>query len=86
MKAAGARRVRLVPFLLVAGGHATKDLAGDGPESWKSAFEREGFEVEVQLQGMGENPPGGGGLRGAHEEGHRGFQAGHVKFSIRRCK
>ena len=52
----GVRRVRLLPFLLVAGGHAAKDLAGDDPKSWKSAFEAAGFEVEVLLRGMGENP------------------------------
>ncbi len=54
--ASGVGRVRLLPFLLVAGGHATKDLAGDDPTSWKSAFEEAGFEVEVLLRGMGENP------------------------------
>ncbi|HPE63276.1 MAG TPA: sirohydrochlorin cobaltochelatase [Methanothrix sp.] len=56
VRAAGVGRVRLDPFLLVAGGHATKDLAGDDPTSWKSAFEEAGFEVEVLLRGMGENP------------------------------
>ena len=25
-----------------------------GPESWKSTLEREGFEVEVHLRGLGE--------------------------------
>ncbi|AET64057.1 sirohydrochlorin cobaltochelatase [Methanothrix harundinacea] len=55
-KAADVRRVRLLPFLLVAGGHATKDLAGDDPESWKSAFEEAGFEVDLNLHGMGDTP------------------------------
>ena len=49
-------KVRLMPFLLVAGGHATKDLAGDDPKSWKSVFERAEFEVDLNLQGMGDNP------------------------------
>ncbi|HWQ20829.1 MAG TPA: sirohydrochlorin cobaltochelatase [Methanotrichaceae archaeon] len=49
------RKIRLMPFLLVAGAHALSDLAGDGPGSWKSAFEKEGFDVEVSLQGLGEN-------------------------------
>lgn len=55
-KAAGVRRVRLVPFLVVAGGHAAKDIAGDGSGSWKRAFEEAGYEVDLNLLGMGENP------------------------------
>ncbi len=56
VRATGVAKVRLMPFLVVAGGHATKDLAGDDPKSWKRAFERAGFEVDLNLQGMGENP------------------------------
>jgi sirohydrochlorin cobaltochelatase len=56
VKKSGVAKVRLMPFLVVAGGHAKKEMAGDDPESWKSAFERAGFEVEVLLRGMGENP------------------------------
>lgn len=56
VKESGVAKVRLMPFLVVAGGHAKKDLAGDDPKSWKSAFERAGFEVELHLRGMGENP------------------------------
>ena len=55
VKASGAGRVRLMPFMVVAGDHATNDMAGDEPDSWKSIFEQEGFEVEVYLQGMGSN-------------------------------
>ena len=56
VRASGVSRVRLVPFLLVAGGHASKDIAGDGSESWKSSFEEAGFAVDLNLLGMGENP------------------------------
>jgi len=55
LKSSGIKKIRLMPFLLVAGAHALSDLAGDGPGSWKSAFEKEGFEVCVYLQGLGEN-------------------------------
>lgn len=55
LKASGANRVQLWPFLLVAGGHAAHDIAGDDPASWKSILEREGFEVQVHLQGLAEN-------------------------------
>lgn len=54
LKGFGVRKVRLLPFLLVAGGHAVNDIAGAGPESWKSTLEREGFEVEVHLRGLGD--------------------------------
>jgi len=56
VREAGIAKVRLIPFLVVAGGHALKDLAGDGPNSWKSVFEKAGFVVELYLRGMGENP------------------------------
>ena len=49
------KKVILKPFLLVAGGHAMVDLAGDSPKSWRSIFEQEGFHTEVILKGLGEN-------------------------------
>lgn len=49
----GAKKVKLMPFLLVVGGHAMEDLAGDSPNSWKSAFERVGFQTELSLKGLG---------------------------------
>jgi sirohydrochlorin cobaltochelatase len=54
IKGSRAKRVRLLPFLLVAGGHAENDIAGAGPKSWKSMLEQEGFEVAVRLCGLGE--------------------------------
>ena len=54
-KGSGTKKIRLLPFLLVAGGHAEKDIAGDDMASWKSTLSREGFEVETQLCGLGES-------------------------------
>lgn len=54
-KKSGVKKVVLMPFLLVAGGHALEDLAGDSASSWRCAFEREGFCTEVNLKGLGEN-------------------------------
>jgi sirohydrochlorin cobaltochelatase len=54
-KSSGTKKIRLLPFLLVAGGHAEKDIAGDDMASWKSTLSREGFEVETQLCGLGES-------------------------------
>jgi sirohydrochlorin cobaltochelatase len=54
LKGSRAKKARMLPFLLVAGGHAENDIAGAGPKSWKSMLEREGFEVAVRLCGLGE--------------------------------
>lgn len=55
LKNHGIKRVKLMPLLLVAGDHAINDMAGDEEDSWKSILEREGFEVEIYLHGLGEN-------------------------------
>ncbi|MCD7735573.1 MAG: sirohydrochlorin cobaltochelatase [Lachnospiraceae bacterium] len=47
-------RVILAPFMIVAGDHAQKDLAGESEDSWKSRFEKEGFKVSCVLKGLGE--------------------------------
>ncbi len=48
-------RVVLEPMMVVAGDHANNDMAGDEEDSWKSAFEGAGYEVECVLRGLGEN-------------------------------
>lgn len=50
------RRVVLAPFMIVAGDHATNDMAGDDPDSWRSQFEAAGFPVKCVLKGLGEYP------------------------------
>jgi len=54
LKDSGARVVRLLPFLLVAGGHAENDIFGCSPASWKSVLERDGYEVIADRRGLGE--------------------------------
>ncbi len=49
------KKVILMPFMLVAGDHATNDMAGDEKTSAKSQLIEAGFEVEVYVQGLGEN-------------------------------
>lgn len=51
LKQAKARRVVLVPFMFVAGDHAKNDIS----EEWKAALEKEGFHVELRLEGLGQN-------------------------------
>lgn len=54
VKAEGYKKVVLQPLMVVAGDHANNDMAGDEEDSWKSIFEKEGFEVECLLKGLGE--------------------------------
>ena len=54
VQAGGYTKVVLQPLMVVAGDHANNDMAGDEPDSWKSTFAAEGYEVEPVLQGMGE--------------------------------
>lgn len=48
------KRVVLQPLMIVAGDHANNDMAGDEEGSWKKAFEDAGFQVVVEVTGMGE--------------------------------
>lgn len=49
-------RVVLRPLMIVAGDHASNDMAGDEEDSWKSVFEKEGFAVTPIISGLGELP------------------------------
>ena len=49
-----SHRVVLVPFLVVAGEHVCRDIAGEQENSWKSRFLRNGYQVECVLKGLGE--------------------------------
>jgi len=54
VEASGAKKVVLLPLMIVAGDHANNDMAGDDADSWKSRFEAAGYEVECLLQGLGQ--------------------------------
>ena len=49
-------RVVLLPLMLVSGYHVQKDLAGSGESSWKNTFSKAGFEVEIIMKSLGEDP------------------------------
>lgn len=55
MKKKQIKKVILMPFMIVAGDHACNDMAGDEEESWKSILQSEGFEVDVILEGLGDD-------------------------------
>ena len=56
LKNRNIKTVDLLPFMLVAGDHAINDMASDEEDSWKSKLEKEGFKVNIHLQGLGEYP------------------------------
>ncbi len=47
------KKIRLVPFMLVAGEHARNDMAG-GEDSWRARLEKRGYACECCLTGLGE--------------------------------
>jgi len=55
IKHAKSKKILLKPFMIVAGDHATNDMAGPEDDSWKSILTKEGYEVEAVLQGLGSN-------------------------------
>lgn len=54
LKKSSYKKIKLYPLMLVAGDHATNDMASDEEDSWKSQLEQAGFAVEAYLKGMGE--------------------------------
>lgn len=52
LKKSGLKNVVLVPFMFVAGEHAKNDIA----EDWKENLEKDSFNVNVDMRGLGENP------------------------------
>jgi sirohydrochlorin cobaltochelatase len=50
----GAKKVTLMPFMLVAGDHANNDMAGDEEDSWKTMLKELGYEVNTYVHGLGE--------------------------------
>lgn len=50
------QRVILYPFMIGAGSHAKRDLAGDSSSSWKCALQDAGYEVTCILEGLGQIP------------------------------
>ncbi len=54
VQATEAKKVVLMPLMIVAGDHANNDMAGDEEDSWKTAFTAAGYKVECVLKGIGE--------------------------------
>lgn len=56
MKDGAYEKVVLEPLMVVAGDHANNDMAGAEEDSWKSVLEKEGYQVECILEGLGQIP------------------------------
>ena len=67
------KKVILLPLMVVAGDHAVNDMAGDEDDSWKTAFQQEGYEVECLLRGLGEF------------QAIREIYLSHIKKEMERC-
>lgn len=50
----GVSKVILLPFMIVAGDHATNDICGEEDGSWYTEFKKEGYEVTGIKKGLGE--------------------------------
>lgn len=48
------KKVVLEPLMIVAGDHANNDMAGEEEDSWKTVFEKAGYEVTCLVRGLGE--------------------------------
>ena len=53
VRAAGYTTVILRPLMVVAGDHATNDMAGSDDDSWKPMLEDAGLTVNCQIAGLG---------------------------------
>lgn len=54
LKKRNIKKVFVMPLMIVAGDHARNDLAGPEEDSWNAILQKEGFETEIFLKGMGE--------------------------------
>ncbi|MCL7486800.1 MAG: sirohydrochlorin cobaltochelatase [Desulfobulbaceae bacterium] len=54
LKKQNIEKIVLKPFMIVAGSHVGKDMAGSRPDSLQSRLEAEGFTVVPVLKGLGE--------------------------------
>lgn len=73
VKTSGLKKVVLVPLMFVAGEHAKNDIA----EDWKTDLEKEGYSVDVKMEGLGQNPE----VQDLYIS-HLKFIAGHRKIGI----
>ncbi|MEQ3135141.1 MULTISPECIES: sirohydrochlorin cobaltochelatase [Bacteroides] len=52
LKETRPKQVTLIPLLLVCGNHTKEDIVG----VWKPEMEKAGYQANVRMQGLGEQP------------------------------
>lgn len=50
----GYKNVVLIPMMITSGEHIIHDMTGDGDESWKTIFNKAGYNVICVFEGMGQ--------------------------------
>lgn len=55
LKAAKVKKILLKPLMVVAGDHASNDMAGDEDDAWKVILTKAGYQVTTDLTGLGAN-------------------------------
>lgn len=55
LKTKQVKSIMLMPFMIVAGEHTYNDLACDDGDSWKTQLEQAGYQVDVNVRGLGES-------------------------------
>ncbi|MFH1913408.1 MAG: sirohydrochlorin cobaltochelatase [Pseudomonadota bacterium] len=53
LESSGVKKVLLKPLMVVAGDHASNDMAGDDEDSWKVLLTEAGYTVAIDLTGLG---------------------------------
>ena len=51
--AGGFSRVKIIPFLMVAGMHFQRDILGEGPDSWKNRLTQSNLPFSLHEHGLG---------------------------------
>ncbi|MFI3313524.1 MAG: sirohydrochlorin cobaltochelatase [Eubacteriales bacterium] len=52
----GYTKIALTPLMLVAGDHATNDMASSEEDSWNTIFKQNGYKTRCIIRGLGEYP------------------------------
>ena len=53
LKQSDKKNVLMKPLMIVAGDHASNDMAGDEDDSWKVMLTKAGFKVTTEMRGLG---------------------------------
>lgn len=55
LKTSGKKKILLKPLMVVAGDHASNDMAGEEDDAWKVMFTKAGYKVTCDVTGLGMN-------------------------------